>query len=384
MKEEEFLKNNFGKIVWESHGMFYRFEPKELPIKYQPKTHLIPLSIKTALQIGRLDGLTEKLSKDEIELLRLPFILKEAKLSLEIEGTISTLSDIYKEEKEKETDHRKREDIEEIRNYVAALNYGVENLNNQFSEKLIKDIHKILLRGVRGYNKEPGVYKTQQNAVGQREDDLGTAKFVSASPQTTPFLMKNLVEYINKPSHEDIFQKIAVVHYQFETIHPFRDGNGRLGRLLIMLILIRERLISQPLLYISEYFNRNRSTYTDLLYNVSSKGNINEWITFFLEAIKNQTERSLNLIKELEEYKREIQKEIEEVTRSHNIHKVVNLIFANPYITIKEVSDVLGLSVPATSNILHTLEGKGILREITGKKSRKIFVAEKILQILNT
>ena len=172
------------------------------------------------------------------------------------------------------------------------------------------------------------------------------------------------------------------MHYQFEAIHPFRDGNGRIGRLFIMLTLSKKAILSQPLLYISEYFNRNRSTYTDLLYDVSSKNKIEEWMIFFLKALEIQANSSLQLIRSLEKYKEELQNSMKEISESPKMHLLVDLIFKNPFITITDVSKKLELTIPWASNLVHKLEQKGVLKEITGKKSRKIFVAQKILDIL--
>lgn len=384
MDEKDFANSKTGKIVWEQMGMYFRFEPNLLPFKdFTPSQLLGNALLKTALVLGRLDGMTQKLTLAEVHLLRMPFILKEATLSSEIEGTRSTLTDVYKEEKQKETDTQKALDNEEIRNYVKALEYGLKNLNNGLSEEIIKEMHKILLQGVRGSDKNPGNYKEEQNAIGRRQDTLETAKFVPASPKETPFLMKNLMEFMNNNPSLNALYKIALMHYQFEAIHPFRDGNGRIGRLLITLNLSKEKILSQPLLYISEYFNRNRSTYTDLLYDVSSKNKIEEWMLFFLKALETQANSSLQLIRHLENYREELQVNMKEVSESPNMHLLIDLIFKNPFITITDVSEKLELTLPWASSLVHKLEEKGVLKEITGKKNRKIFVAQKILDILD-
>ncbi len=383
MDEKDFVNSKTGKVVWEQKGMYFRFEPTSLPFKdFIPSPALGNALLSTALVLGRLDGMTQKLSPQEIYLLRMPFILKEATLSSEIEGTRSTITDVYKEEKQKETDTQKALDNEEVRNYVNALEYGLKNLDKGIAEEVIKEMHKILLQGVRGSEKNPGEYKTAQNAIGKRQDTLETAKFVPASPQETPYLMGNLVNFLNNDSSSNSLYKIAITHYQFEAIHPFRDGNGRIGRLLIMLILSKDKILSQPLLYISEHFNRNRSTYTDLLYDVSSKNKIEEWMLFFLKALETQANSSLQLIQALESYNHELQNSMKEVSESPKMHLLVDLIFKNPFITITDVSKGLDLTIPWASNLVHKLEQKGVLKEITGKKSRKIFVAQKILDIL--
>lgn len=383
MNENDFTESKTGQIVWEQNGLYFRFEPNPLPFKdFIPGPALGNALLNTALVLGRLDGMTRKLTPQEISLLRMPFILKEATLSSEIEGTRSTITDVYKEEKQKEADPQKALDNEEIRNYVKALEYGLKELDRGINEGIIKEMHKILLQGVRGSDKNPGEYKTAQNAIGRRQDTMETAKFVPASPKETPFLMKNLAEFLNDGHPLNALYKIAIVHYQFEAIHPFRDGNGRVGRLIVMLALSKEKILSQPLLYISEYFNRNRSTYTDLLYGVSSKNRIDEWIMFFLKALETQASSALQLIQDLETYKIGLQSSMEEISTSPKMHLLVDLIFKNPFITITDVSKKLKLTIPWASSLVHKLEQKGVLREITGKKSRKIFVAQKILDIL--
>ena len=383
MDEREFTDSKTGKLVWEQNGMYYRFEPNHLPFKeFMPSQNLINSLLNTALVLGRLDGQTQKLSPEEVTLLRMPFILKEATLSSEIEGTRSTLTDVYKDEKQKETDVQKALDNEEIRNYAQALEYGLKNINQGITEEIIKEMHKILLQGVRGSDKQPGEYKITQNAIGKRQDTLETAKFVPASPQNAPFLMKNFVEFVNNDKTLNALYRIAIAHYQFEAVHPFRDGNGRVGRLLIMLILCKEKILCQPLLYISEFFNRNRSTYIDSLFDVSSKNKIEEWILFFLKALEVQANSSLQLIQELESYKKYLQEAMAEVSQSPKMHLVVELIFKNPFITIKDVADEIGMTLPGASNLVHKLEQKGVLKEITGKKTRKLFVAQRILDIM--
>ncbi len=363
--------------------MYYRFEPNPLPLGFNLTATLGNQLLNTSHVLGQLDGLTSKLSEEEISLLRLPFIMKEAQLSSEIEGTRSTLSDVYKGEKQKETDAQKALDNEEIQNYAEALGYGLTiAMEKGITEELIKRMHEILLRGVRGSDKQPGEYKIHQNAIGSRQDTMESAKFVPASPGTTPSLMENLIEFLNNDRTSNVLFKTAVSHYQFEVIHPFRDGNGRLGRLLIMLMLYKDGILSQPLLYISEYFNRNRSAYTESLYDVSSKNKVEEWVMFFLKALEVQAKSSLKLIRDLEYYKREMKDVMCKVSSSIKMDQLINLLFKNPFITITDVANALGMTVPGASNLVHKLESRDILKEITGKKKRKIFLAHIILDIL--
>jgi Fic family protein len=204
-----------------------------------------------------------------------------------------------KKKKIEEKDPEKKLDNEEIKNYGEALAFILEK---EITTQNLLQTHKILLKGVRGHSKDPGKYKETQNAIGKHTDNLDTAKFVPASPDKVSELMDNLITYIND-SREVQLIKLAITHYQFEAIHPFRDGNGRIGRLLIMQQLCKEKILKKPLLYISEYLTRNRDSYTDKLYDVSMKGNLKEWILFFLKALEYQANISFKLINELDNYK---------------------------------------------------------------------------------
>lgn len=380
MKEEAFTSKLTGKIVWVQEGMYYRFEPKLLPFEYIPTINVRLQQTKTALALGELNGLSNKLDESEIMLLQYPFMLKEAQLSSEIEGTRSTITDVYKGEKVEEQNIEKRLDNEEINNYRRALKQALEN-HHSASERMFKELHEILLQGVRGKNKDPGQYKSKQNAVGKREDSLDSAKFVPASPESVDTLMRNLIDFMNSQDCEPLY-KIAISHYQFETIHPFRDGNGRLGRLLIMLQLCRESILKYPLLYISEYFNRNRDTYIDNLFNVSAKGEIEEWIVFFLKALEFQAKLSINLLNNLEEYKSELHSKARNISRGHSIHIVIDSFFKNPFLSITDVRKILNVSQPAAWKLLERLKSIEAIKEYDTNNKEKMYVAYKILEII--
>ena len=381
MDEREFINKEMGKTQWVQEGMYYRFEPAKLPLKYVPSSKVLQQLTKTALALGGLKTLSKDFSRQEILLLQHPFLMKEAQLSSEMEGTRSTITEIYKEEKIKEENTEKRLDNEEIRNYRNALEYALREEDGIINEKMLKQIHKILLTGVRGENKFPGEYKSKQNAVGKREDTFDSARFVPASPEETPKLMENLVEFINSSDYEPLY-KIAMAHYQFEATHPFRDGNGRIGRLLIMLQLCREEILSHPLLYISEYFNRNRDTYTDLLFEVSAKGNIEEWFFFFLKSLEYQASQSLILLTKLQNYKKELQEKMHKISQSPNIHLLVESLFKQPIFSIKDVENSLKITQPAAWNLLKKLKELDLIKEFATIKNKKIYIAHKIIGIV--
>jgi Fic family protein len=382
MDEQLFKNTEFGKLQWEQNGAYFYFEPKTLPLRYKESPKISKQAEKTTLLLGVLKGLTQRFCEEEIFLMQYPFMLKEAQLSSEIEGTRSTIVDVMKEEKIEEKDVEKRLDNEEIRNYRKALQFSLSEISkNKISETLIKEIHKLLLEGVRGKDKTPGEYKMFQNGIGNREDTLDIAKFVPASPSSTPRLMKNLIEFINSEECNSLY-KIAIAHYQFETIHPFRDGNGRLGRLLIMLQICENKLLDYPLLYLSEYFNRNRDTYTELLFNVSAKNDLESWIIFFLKALEYQTQQSINLLLNLENYKKELQEKMHKLSKSPNMHLLIDSLFKHPFITANDVKNLLKVSQPASWGLIKKLEEQEILKEIATTKEGKVYCAEKITNII--
>lgn len=336
------------------------------------------------MNLGRLDGITNKFTKDEADLIIAPFILKEAQLSSEIEGTQSTLDDVYRGEVEKESNYEIALDNEEIRNYEKAIKLGIKKIKNgqKLDEELIKELHFELLNGVRGKDKSPGKYKEYQNAIGKRNDTVETAKFVPASPETTPYLMKNLFKFLEKNEEINPLFKIALAHYHFEAIHPFRDGNGRLGRLLIILYLLKENILKQPLLYMSEYFNNNRDDYVDKLFLVSSESKTEDWLEFFLKALNTQSKRALDFVVKLDIYKKDLHNQLKLTTKSIKIFAVIDLLFKNPFITINEVKDKLEITYKSAQNLISILEEENIVKEITGKDRNKIYLAREILNIL--
>ncbi|USN45318.1 MAG: Fic family protein [Candidatus Woesearchaeota archaeon] len=381
MNEKEFISKKTGNIVWEQKGAYYWFEPHKLPIQIKETPELSSQAQKTMAALARLDGLTLKFTREEIALFQTPFMIKEAQLSSEIEGTRSTISDVYKEEKIRELDPEKRLDNEEIRNYKSALIWAIQNIPKNFSEEYLRTIHEKLLQGVRGNDKTPGQYKEFQNAIGKREDTLDTAKFVPASPEKTQHLMKNFVDHINTETLSALY-KIGQLHYQFEAIHPFRDGNGRLGRMLIVLQLCKENILQHPLLYISEYLTKNRDTYIELLYNTSAKGEIENWLMFFLKALENQAKKSLELLKKIDEYKRELHETTQHISSSPKMHLVIEHLFKQPFFTVNDIKKLLQTSQPTVWNLIRKLINVGVVKEYSTERNAKVYLAEKIILLL--
>ncbi len=379
MEPEEF-NGKLGRLIQASKSAYSTFEPNLLPININYDEDIIKILAEAIASISNLSGMGRRLRNPH--LLIMPYLKKEAVLSSEIEGTRTSLSEVLLEEKEKNKSHD--EDLKEVNNYINALEFGLKEVSNKsITEELIKSLHTILMKSVRGENKEPGKYKTHQNHIGSSLE-IFEAKFVPASPETTPKLMENLIEYINNSKKSTDLIKAGILHYQFEAIHPFRDGNGRIGRLLISLFLCKTKLLSQPLLYLSAYFKKHQKEYNQRLFSVSSKGEIENWLKFFLKAIKTQSDEALEKTIQLDNYREEARKILEKNSSSTNALLVLEALFENPFIKVTEIEKILNCRHPTAKNNLNILIKNKILTDYTPKRIRdKIFYSSKISEILD-
>ncbi len=371
--------NRLGRLMQAPKATYQTFEPMFLPLKINYDEELIKILAEAVQSISNLSAMGRRLKNPH--LLIAPYLKKEAVLSSKIEGTRTSLSEVFLEEKE--VKKSTNQDLEEVNNYIRALEYGLKETEDKpINLELIKKLHFTLMKGVRGQTKDPGQFKSLQNWIGSSKDIL-EAKFVPASPETTPNLMQNLVEYIDKSAKSTPLIKVGIMHYQFETIHPFRDGNGRIGRLLITLFLCKTGLLSQPLLYLSAYFEKHKQDYDLKLFNVSVKGEIENWLKFFLTAIKIQSDEVLNRTIELEKYQEDSRLHLETHSNSTNVLRVLDLLFINPFIKITEIKKTLKCHYPTAENNVRILVENEILKEYTKEKKRdKIFYAPAICRIL--
>ncbi len=377
MDISEFTSSIVGEIRYGYNGSYAYFHPHDLPFEFELSPQNRRLSMDVILSMGNLNGRVAGMTEEERGIFLSTFSLKESVHSSSIEGTRSTLSDMFRSEKEP-TDPVIKRDVREVRNYMDAMGYGAEQLSEggEITPQLLHQMHRILLDGTRGENKSPGEFKIEQNAIGIPGDTLDTAKMVPAAPEEVEHLIDNLMEYI--ASDEDPMVKTAIAHYQFEAIHPYRDGNGRIGRLLIMLILAKEGILTYPAIYPSEYFDRNRDRYIDGLFAVSSKDQLNEWIGFFLSALKEQADRSIRMIDSLRAYRRQLEGKYDNTQK----RKVIGMLFTNPYIRIQDVVSGCEVSNPTAAKVISELEKDGVLREVSGRKRNLLFVADGVLDIL--
>ena len=379
MKEDSYRPIISGEVRYSNDGGFSYFWPNDLPFDIELDKKLLKKAETAIIALSKLDGKVSQMSEQERDILLVPFILMESTKSSAIEGTGTTMEDIYRSERIEEKDPHKRMDNMEVQNYRNALKYATSVKNNGLDENLLLELHKILLNGVRGESKSPGKYREVQVYVGDRGDDLDTAVFVPMPPENVYWKMKNLFEYIDSPD-ENTLLSAALSHYQFETIHPFTDGNGRMGRLLIMLILNKGNVLEYPVLYLSGYFNNKRDEYIRSLNRVRECDDFQGWIDLFLDALIDQSNSSIRLIDSLHQ----IRHRLHDLSNDLNTLHLIDSLFINPYVRKTDVAKICMVHPSTAGKIVNDLVEKGVLLEITGKRRNQMFVCKEIMDILNS
>ena len=359
------------------------FVPRPLPPAppLQIDTRLRELLDKALLALGRLDSVSTLLPDTHLFLYM--YVRKEAVLSSQIEGTQSSLSDLLLFELE-EAPGVPLDDVIEVSNYVAALDLGLKRLQEDFplSNRLIREIHGALLSRGRGKDKQPGEFRRSQNWIGGTRP--GNASFVPPSPNRMNEAMSDLELFLHdRPERTPVLIKAALAHVQFETIHPFLDGNGRVGRLLIPLLFHAEGVLREPLLYMSLYFKRRRPEYYGLLNQVRMDGDWEKWVGFFAEGVVEMAENAVETARRLVRVGNEDLNVIQKLGRSSgSCIQIHHALMRRPIGTIAWLSKETGLSVPTVTSALRSLEGTGLVREMTGQRRNKVFSYPHYLEIL--
>lgn len=362
------------------------FVPAELPpnppIQYDDELQgLLSLADR---KLGRLDGVTQILPNPELFVAM--YVKKEAVLSSQIEGTQASFVDVLSTEYNQADDQR-HDDVKEVINYVDAMNWGLEQLASfPLSLRLIRNIHARLIHNTRGANKNPGEFRTSQNWIGPAGCTLNTATFVPPTVPDMNVALGDLELFIHQEDFIPAFVKIAMIHAQFETIHPFLDGNGRMGRLLITFWLCQQNILTKPLLYLSFYFKKNRAEYYDRLMAVRKNGDWENWIKFFLRGIAEvsdeATESARAILKIKEDATNALYKK--DGTNS-NYQRLLNYLFEQPFIKRSDVEQYLDVSNPTAGSILEVFCQMNILVDCTPDKARnKMYAFGKYLDILNS
>ncbi|NLH39794.1 MAG: Fic family protein [Elusimicrobia bacterium] len=342
---------------------------------------VILLLSKSDKKIGELNAFSELIP--DIDFFIKMHIVKESTLSSRIEGTQTNIEEAI--QTQKFISPEKRDDWQEVQNYIQAMNYAIKRLNEiPLSNRLLKETHKILLEGVRGEHKQPGEFRKSQNWVGG--NSLNDASFIPPSFENLEELMSDFEKFLhNKHTNLPDLIKIAIAHYQFETIHPFLDGNGRIGRLLITLYLVNNNILTKPTLYLSDFFEKNRSLYYDNLNNARVNNNLIQWIKFFLEGIYITAENSINTFRKIISLKSETENIIINLGRKQTHAKLlIQYLYGKPIININEAAEILDINFSTASRLINELVKAEILREKTGFKKNKVFMFEKYLRLFNS
>ena len=343
----------------------------------------IQLSLESAvLGLGRLDGVSALLPDKALFLYA--YIRKEAVLSSQIEGTQSSLSDLLLFELD-EAPGVPLDDVVEVSNYVAALEHGLARLREGFplSSRLIREIHSVLLSSGRGSRKDPGEFRRSQNWIGGTRP--GNATFVPP-PQTAVADCMSALERFLRAQNDGlpVLVRAALAHVQFETIHPFLDGNGRVGRLLITFLLCHAGLLREPLLYLSLYLKQNRAAYYELLEQVRRTGDWEAWLAFFLDGVRQTADGAVSTVQRLAEmFKADRAKVEPSGRRVGSALRVHEALKARPLLSMTQVCRSTGLSFPAASSAMKLLSDLGIARELTGRRRNRLFVYDRYLAVLN-
>ncbi len=304
------------------------------------------------------------------------YVAKEATQSSRIEGTQTNIDDALKEEEDLEPD--KHDDWEEVQNYVDAINFAIARLEElPLSNRLLRETHAILMQGVRGEHKQPGEFRRSQNWIGV---SLRDAAFIPPHHDRVDELMSDLERFLAGQDHIlPPLVRIAIGHYQFETIHPFLDGNGRLGRLMISLFLASEGLIGKPALYLSDYFERNKVAYVDHLMAVRQGDKMRDWIVFFLHGVTETARSSISVFRGILALKERVEREILprfSNRRQDNAQRVVRHLYQRPIISAKQVADLIGTTANPANAIIADLVTHGVLRELTGQRRNRLYIFE--------
>ena len=379
MQPQDFSERRSGRLLKHERG-YWAFVPNLLPPDLSLTWELAGELSAADRGLSELAGIGRNLPNPYL-LIR-PFMHREAVLSSRIEGTQASLSDLYFFEAASALPSP-QSDVLEVRNYVVALEHGLQRMKDlPVSLRLLREVHEKLMTGIGGEHVTPGEFRRSQNWIGPPGCTLNEATFVPPPVEELMNSLGELEKFWHAPSPLPLLIRLALIHYQFEAIHPFLDGNGRIGRLLLTLLLSSENVLPQPMLYLSAFFERNRDEYYRHLLAVSLDGRWLEWISFFLRGVAEQSrdavKRSEKLLGVWQRYRQQFQT----VRSSASVLKLIDQLFHLPYLTVGSAKSILGVTFRAASLNIEKLVAGGILHELPGRKYGRIFLAREILDIL--
>lgn len=362
-----------------NQGYYKSFQPTLINRQWKiDNMEVLQLLSRADRELGRLDMYSDYIPN--IDLFISMHVLKEATQSSKIEGTQTNIEEALLEKEDVPLD--KRNDWEEVQNYTRAMESALRELTNiPFSSRLIRETHRVLLEGVRGEHKQPGEFRVSQNWIGGAT--INDALFVPPSHTSIGELMSDIEKFIhNDEIYFPELLRIALVHYQFETIHPFLDGNGRIGRLLITLYLVNKGILKKPILYLSDFFENHRRSYYDNLMNVREKNDISQWFKFFLVGIIETAKNGIATFDKILQMQKQNDLIIQSLGhRAANVQKVLNYLYKKPVLNAEKVREITGVSMPSAYTLIEVLENKGILKEVTGGQRGRVYVYDSYLKI---
>jgi len=377
LNPEAFTAPEAGRVVRTPRG-YFAFVPAPLPPAIRYDEALVLALSRADVALSELSGLGRLLPNPH--LLIAPYVRKEAVLSSKIEGTTTDLAGLLQDEAGAEGPPRDLNDVRELRNYVEALEYGVNRLRSlPLSLRLVRELHERLMRGVRRDSATPGEFRRSQNWIG-RSRDIETATYVPPPIEELNGCLDACERFLHVRDELPDLVQCALVHEQFEAIHPFLDGNGRVGRLLITLFLIERRRLSQPLLYLSAYIERNRGAYYRLLEGVRTHGDWHSWMLYFLRGIALISKEAVERSSRLMDLRERLRKRVDDHA---NAVRLLDELFKNPYVTVARAEKLLGVSNPTARKAVKRLETGRILHETTGREWGRLYLASAILKILD-
>ena len=370
----KYIENLTGEALYKS------FKPSPLPPlpPLEIDENLIKLLVEANRQLAQLDTASQLIPN--IELFVSMYVRKEALMSSQIEGTQCTLEDIL----DPQLDVNANADVGEVINYIKAAHFALERLKTlPICNRLLRETHAVLMEGVRGKEKSPGEFRRSQNWIGPSGSTLKNARYIPPNVEDMENAMSDLEKYINESDKYDPLIQAALIHYQFETIHPFLDGNGRIGRLLILLYLMEKKLLSKPVIYVSYFLKMNQIEYYDRISEVRRKGNYEQWISFFLEAVSSAAEDALKSIGKLSALReKNIARLPKSSKRKDNVRALFDYLEQHPIIEIKQTAAALDVSYNTVSSAVKKLMMLGILKETTNAARNRVFTYEEYLDIL--
>lgn len=368
---------NAGSYI--NQGYYKSFQPSLINKQWIIENmEVLQLLSKADRELGRLDMYSNYIPN--INMFISMHVLKEATQSSKIEGTQTKIEEALLEKEDVPLD--KRDDWEEIQNYILAMESAIKALGRlPFSSRLIRDTHKILLQGVRGKARQPGEFRRSQNWIGGAT--INDATFIPPVHTSIQELMSDLEKFLH---NEEIFfpelLKVALVHYQFETIHPFLDGNGRVGRLMITLYLVKKGILKKPILYLSDFLETHRRLYYENLMRVRDKNDLSQWFKFFLVGVIETSKKGIATFDSILQLQKQVEIKLQTLgSRAANAQKITNYLYQRPSINAEKVSETAKISLPSAYKLIADLEKLEILKEITGGQRGRVYVFDRYIQL---